>query len=222
MHYVFCRDSSVGEAALVEALTEKLREGSVLWLLSGGSNVGVETRIIDKIDDELTQNLTVMLADERYGVKGHADSNWEQLLAAGFNSKQAYVVDALPANMSLDESAEAYDKAASRAFHAADYVIAQLGIGPDGHVAGILPDSPAAVDTDKFVIGYESDPHQRMTLTFQALQRANAGYVFAFGDNKKQAFENLEQRLTLSEQPAQILKALPEAYVYNDQLGGEV
>ena len=46
-----------------------------------------------------------------------------------------------------------------------------------------------------------------------------AAYVFAFGADKKPALENLLTNIDLIVQPAQILKSLPEAYVYNDQVG---
>jgi hypothetical protein len=46
-----------------------------------------------------------------------------------------------------------------------------------------------------------------------------AAYVFAFGDAKREALQQLrDESLSLDDQPAQIIKQLPEAYVYSDQL----
>ena len=42
-----------------------------------------------RIDYDLSSNLTVALADERFGDYGHPDSNWTQLKVAGFDPKHA-------------------------------------------------------------------------------------------------------------------------------------
>jgi 6-phosphogluconolactonase/glucosamine-6-phosphate isomerase/deaminase len=54
-------------------------------------------------------------------------------------------------------------------------------------------------------------------LTFPALRHITAAYAFAFGNTKQQALSTLKDRsVPPREQPAQILKQLPEAYVYSD------
>jgi 6-phosphogluconolactonase/glucosamine-6-phosphate isomerase/deaminase len=74
-----------GIADLTAHLITELRAGKrVLWLLSGGSNIRAIVEVMDSIDDSLTPNLSLLLADERFGPVGHHDSNWQQLLDAGF------------------------------------------------------------------------------------------------------------------------------------------
>jgi 6-phosphogluconolactonase/glucosamine-6-phosphate isomerase/deaminase len=107
-----------------------------------------------------------------------------------------------------------------QAFSDNKVVIAQLGIGPDGHTAGILPNSVATEPNSRLVVNYVADPYKRLTLSFTALKKVTVAYVLAFGSNKMDALIALQsQNLSLSEQPAQILKQLNEAYVYNDQVG---
>jgi 6-phosphogluconolactonase/glucosamine-6-phosphate isomerase/deaminase len=54
-------------------------------------------------------------------------------------------------------------------------------------------------------------------LTPAALKKVSTAYVFAFGDSKKEALKSLrDQDLPIDKQPAQILKSLPEAYLYTD------
>jgi hypothetical protein len=45
-------------------------------------------------------------------------------------------------------------------------------------------------------------------------------YLLAYGEDKRPALENLKTELPPNQQPAQILKDIAEAYVYNDQVGG--
>jgi 6-phosphogluconolactonase/glucosamine-6-phosphate isomerase/deaminase len=220
MHFILTSDWENGIADLTQRLQNELSGKRVLWLVSGGSNVNGSVRIMGQIPSQLTGKLSVMLADERYGDVGHADSNWAQLLQAGFNPGKATVYPVLQDGLSFDSTIERFDKMANQALAENDLVIAQLGIGPDGHIAGILPDSAAAQESDKLVSGYDGGQYKRLTLTFPALLKINASYTFAFGDAKHQALTNLQTgSLDLAKQPSQVLREIPEAYVYNDQLG---
>jgi len=214
-------DAQAGTAVLAERLGQELSAGKrVLWLLSGGSNIAIEVAIMNTLPPGSQPNLTIML-DERYGPYGHEDSNMQQLQAAGFVQGVATVIPVLtPDNESIEDTAARYQAAAETAFKNADVIIAQLGIGPDGHVSGILPDSPAATATG-LVAGYRTEQFERITFTFDALKACTAAYAFAFGEGKRAQLETLrDKNLPLSTQPAQILKQIPESYVYNDQIGG--
>lgn len=209
-----------GAAAVRDRLVKELKsEHNVLWLVSGGSQIQTNVEIMNEIPDELTKSLTVYLIDERYGDVGHPDSNSKQLEDAGFDHKQARVSYVLSQGLSLEETAEQYALSIGAAFEVADVVIALVGMGPDGHILGILPGSPA-VDSDKLVEYYETEQYKRVTLTARAArEHFDVSYLLAFGDNKRQQLEDLRDKgLAVSEQPAQLMKQLREAYVYNDQI----
>jgi 6-phosphogluconolactonase/glucosamine-6-phosphate isomerase/deaminase len=175
---------------------------------------------MDNIPSELTKNLTVILVDERYGEVGHTESNWAQLMKAGFHSGEAKLLPILESDLNLEQTAKHYNQLATDAFTDNEVVIAQLGIGPDGHIAGILPDSPAAKDTPSMVVGYKSTPYDRLTLSFAGLRKIDAAYTFAFGNTKHHALGTLKSKsLGLTKQPSEILKDISEVYIYNDQFG---
>jgi 6-phosphogluconolactonase/glucosamine-6-phosphate isomerase/deaminase len=223
MKYILTAGWDDGVAALIERLVRELAGGKrVLWLLSGGSNIPTSVQVMDNISDEQSKGLSISLIDERYGEPGHPDSNWAQLLEAGFDGKQATLLPVLADDLDFQAAAKRYGEMIEKAFGDNDAVIAQLGIGPDGHVAGILPGSPAAEATGP-VAAYEAPPLKRLTLTVPMLERLSAAYVFAFGRPKLQALQTLQNEdLDPKEQPAQILKRLKEAYVYSDQVGEHV
>lgn len=207
---------------LLNRLVEELEAGKkVLWLIPGGSNIPLSVKTMRQIPEDLTKNLTIYLTDERYVDVGHPDSNSKQLDDAGFDHKQARVTWVLSEGLSLEETSEQYALSIGAAFEAAETVIAQMGMGADGHICGILPGTPA-VASGALVVGYQTETFTRITLTPKALkQYVGAAYVYAFGEGKKEALSNLLIELPVTEQPAQVLKSLPEAYVYNDQLEGE-
>lgn len=201
-------------------LSQELAQGKqVLWLITGGSNIAVSVAAMVTLKPEHTHKLVIFLADERYGEVNHIDSNAKQLHDAGFQPHEAVFMQPLVPGFSLEETRERYAQASQRAFEHADVIIGQLGIGADGHIAGILPHSPAVTASD-FVTAYQTSTYTRFTLTFNALRQITADYSFVFGADKKATLEQLrDQDLPLAEQPAQLLKELPEVYIFNDQIG---
>ncbi len=214
---------NIAVAPLVSQLKSSLFVAPTLWIISGGSNIPLSVEAMNRIDYDLSANLTVALADERYGPYGHPDSNWTQLKTAGFDPKRAQIIEVLTSdNPSLENTVQNYANAISQAFYENEHRVGQFGMGADGHIAGILPGSPASHETSDLVVGYQSDPFTRITLTFEAIKQLNVAFLIAGGNTKHDQLVKLtSQDAPLSEQPAQIIKQITEAYVYNDQIEGE-
>lgn len=222
MEFIRISDLNTGERALAARLANELSERRVLWLVPGGSNIPISVIVMNSLPKKLQANLTVALTDERYGAPNHLDSNWLQLREAGFRPGVAKIIPVLGNRpMPLGETITAYEKNLKQALDEVDLVIGQFGIGPDGHIAGILPNSSAAIDKN-LVCGYQAPTFTRITLTPAGFKYVDAAYVFAFGDEKLQTLQNLlDKNLPIAKQPSQILKTIEEVYVYNDQIGTE-
>lgn len=200
-------------------ISELQKHDRVLWLICGGSNIGAEVKIMAAIPEALTKKLAIFMTDERYGEVGHVHSNARQLHEAGFQAQDAIFVPMLEPGFSMDETQERYAQALERAIDHANVVIAQFGIGADGHIAGILPNSLATTATG-WIAGYEAPHYTRVTLTFEALRKIDVAYACVFGGDKLDALQRLrDEAVPLADQPSQILKEVPEAYVLNDQIG---
>ena len=223
MKYILTAGWDDGIADLTVRLVRERAEGKkVIWLISGGSNIPATVQIMDNIPTKHTDNLTIMLVDERYGKPGHSQSNWQQLLDAKIEQKHSTHLTILEDGLNEAGTVTKYNSLAKQAFKNNDLVIAQLGIGPDGHIAGLLPGSSSLKAKGALVAGFMSDeepPKYRLTMTFDSLRKIDAAYCFAFGKPKRVAIKNLQDKLSLDEEPAQILKQIPEAYIYNDQIG---
>src|SRR4051794_6675975 len=131
----FIKNSTWAEGVtdLTERLIKELsQDKQVLWLLSGGSNVMASVEVMNNIPLSLSEKLSLLLADERYGPPGHSDSNWQQLVNAGFLPKHAAAWPVLNEAMSFNNTVAKYKELAVECFEKADVVIAQLGIGSDG------------------------------------------------------------------------------------------
>lgn len=192
----------------------------ILWLVSGGSNVALTIRILERLKATNTDNLTLMLSDERFVPSGHTDSNAQKLLEAGLNNFNVKFIPTLQ-DLSLEETRKSYAEEYKKAAEGAE-VVFQLGMGADGHIAGILPNSPA-VNDNGVVAAYQGPDFSRLTLTFPIIGSADWIYVFAFGESKKESLLKLsDQSLSKSELPIQFLRSLPNVFIYNNQIGEQV
>lgn len=222
MKFILTAGWEDGIADLTQCIVKELSAGKkVLWLLSGGSNIPVSIEVMDKISSSLSQNLTISLADERFGKDvDYTESNWTKLIEAGFKAKKATLKPVVIPGQSFDQAVDHYEEIIKQGFADNDVIFAQLGIGEDGHIAGILPGSPASSETKTLVSGYQSQPFLRLTLTFKALKKVDVAYAYAFGSNKHNTLSQLQnENLPPQQQPAQILKQIKKAFLYSDQVG---
>lgn len=211
---------SQGVTDLSTDLVLNLKAGKkILWLICGGSNVSAGVEILNvlkraAIPSEL-QNLTVSLTDERFGPVGHPDSNWKQIVDAGFDFNAVNSIPVLEAK-SLEETVDSYSKNIKVAMQTNDVTIGLFGMGADGHIAGVLPNT-IGVESVEVGCGYVSEKFTRITLTLNTLKGIDSAYLFAFGGSKLEALDSLKNKdISLNEQPAQVLKDIRQAKVYSD------
>jgi 6-phosphogluconolactonase/glucosamine-6-phosphate isomerase/deaminase len=218
---IFLNSNSPAECARI--LAERIgsflaQDKKVLWLLSGGSNINISVLTLDILKEhfplKLKTNLAVSLVDERYGPVGHPDSNWQQLLEADF-SLDEIISEPVLTGLSLEETVQNFSENYKRISTWADVVIGQMGIGLDGHTAGILPESPAVTESG-IACSYEALKYTRISLTLTTIKSINASYAFLIGSTKKLVIYYLRSRdFPYAEMPAQVLKDIPESYVYS-------
>lgn len=195
----------------------------MLWFVSGGSCVPAQVNIMQQLVTSHAElaNLTILPVDERFGAYGHSNSNSEQMRQAGFKPGAATWVDVLEKNLPFDETVDHYSKVVHDAL-CARTVIATLGMGPDGHTAGLLPDSAAIEDTVSTVIGYNWSDYTRMTTGIAPLLKINTVYVLAYGESKQTALTRLRTNTEpLEILPAKLLYDIPSVTVYNDYITTE-
>jgi 6-phosphogluconolactonase len=65
-----------------------------------------------------------------------------------------------------------------------------LGMGPEGHINSLFPDTPAVLETTRMVVAVEDSPKpppQRITLTLPAIQRSREVWLMVAGAGKADA-----------------------------------
>lgn len=120
-------------------------------------------------------------------------------------------------------AAEAYE-AELRKFFGSEppaFDVQLLGLGVEGHVASLFPDSPALKETQKWVMAVEAPvkPPQRLTLTPAVLNRGRNTFFLVAGENKREIVAALraEPDSRPSQYPAGIIRPEGRALWFLDQ-----
>lgn len=219
MHTLVVTNQEGATQAIARGIDRALSSNlKVLWLLSGGSNIGIELEVLTQLAHATPQNLTISLIDERLVPLGHKDSNWSQLRDGGLDDAKATLLPpVIEPGLALDAAAADFSKRLEIATNQANVVIAQFGIGPDGHTAGILPHTPGVHEQTLDVIGYKAKDFKRLTATPAFFKKISLAIVVAMGESKKPVLERMSTTISAEEQPAQLLLGTNELIIYTDQ-----
>ncbi len=193
---------------LADCIRDKLAESkSVLWLVSGGSAMEAAAAARNILGDVSRDSvLHVGLIDERYGPVGHKDSNYQQLLDAGFRTDQLIMHAVLHDGVSRDTCTAEYSQTLQTLFANVGYTIGLFGMGADGHTAGLLPDSPLTHEDTELVGTYTGPDFERISITPAAIRRLDEAVLFAVGQSKWPALQQFLQDGPTDAVPVRILK----------------
>jgi 6-phosphogluconolactonase len=94
----------------------------------------------------------------------------------------------------LDAAALAYEQVLAANAEAGEpapvFDVHLLGMGPEGHVNSLFPDTPAVRETTRLVLGVPDSPKpppKRITLTLPAVQRSREVWLICSGEGKADA-----------------------------------
>lgn len=195
-------------------LLNKHSDSKTLLLVSGGSSIKVSANIASRIDINTSNSVTLGLVDERYGPVGHDSSNWVGLTDSGVNPEMFFAsTQVLDEGTTLENTAEQYADKLQILIDENNYKIALLGMGDDGHIAGMKPRSTLDFDAfmgEDIVVGYRHDDFDRITMAARSLMQMDEIIVFVCGQAKAEVVKKLQADVDqkINEFPAQILKQL--------------
>jgi 6-phosphogluconolactonase len=196
--------ASAAAARTVTRLADAIAaQGHAHLVVTGG---GIGTKVLtaiaaaparDAVDWRLVD---FWWGDERFEAAGDPERNETGARAAlldalGVDQAQVHAVPGPDGPDGDDPDAAAARYAAELAAAAAPgaevpvFDVLMLGIGPEGHVASIFPESPAAHATGSVVAVRNSPkpPPTRISLTFSAIQAAREVWILASGAEKADA-----------------------------------
>ena len=198
-HLVHADADALAAAAAREVadhLNEGIATGGRATLSLTGGSVGVKTAEALARADVDWDRVTIFFGDERFVAADHPDRNDGQLDAALLGSLgDRPTVHRWPARTEQDSDVDA---AAARFLRSLDlpdgdspiFDVTLLGMGPEGHIDSIFPDTPAVAESERLVVGVRDcpkHPAERMTFTLPAVRRSRHVLVVASGEGKAEA-----------------------------------
>ena len=205
---------------IISNLSEKKR---ILFLVSGGSNVVVFKEVLKKLKDQKIDlnNLYISLMDERFGIVGHKDENFQHFIDEKIDLDNLNIYHILR----LDEpnpikTARLFNDWLDNQLQVADIVIGLFGIGADGHTAGIKPRTIATKEKNQLAFYYIGPDFPRITISFKTIRQVDLAVIQANGKEKQLALKNLvsNSKTSLDDEPAQIFSQIQDSLIITDAL----
>src|SRR3989344_1432460 len=184
-------------------LSGKLEEAGradkkVLVLLSGGSAISIFQWLCDYFPNLAIRadNIAFGQIDERFQPVDQSEINSYAIEKSGLTellTSKNIPFYKIPQTGTFREAAFNYDKLLTKLFGNFDYKIAVLGIGRDGHTAGLLRGYKREWDKDMMVTGYENrgEFKYRITITPKVFRMLDYGLITVSGIDKKEMVERI-------------------------------
>ncbi|WP_435745147.1 6-phosphogluconolactonase [Nocardioides sp. SYSU DS0663] len=168
--------------------------------LTGGTFADVVHREVARLAPESAvdwDRVVLWWGDERFVEHSSPDRNAGQARAAfvdavGIPDRNVREVPPADRCDSVEEAAERYAAAldAELGGEGTGFEVVMLGLGPDAHVASLFPGHPALDAAGRSAVAVHDSPKpppQRVTLTYEALNRNRALWFLVSGDGKAEA-----------------------------------
>jgi 6-phosphogluconolactonase len=176
--------------------------GRALIVLTGGGNGTALLRYLGDHGQQVDwSTVHLFWGDERYVPEDDDERNDKQARVALLDHIDipARNVHAMPASdgefgSDLGAAALAYEQVlaanAEPGDPAPNFDVHLLGVGPEGHINSLFPDSAAVRETTRMVVEVDDSPKpppQRITLTLPAVQRSREVWMLVSGSEKADA-----------------------------------
>ena len=203
---IFPDGEALVEAAgsrLVDAIRDAVaaRGRAVIVLTGGGNGIGLLTHLRTQGQQIDWSKVHLFWGDERYVPEDDDERNEKQARAALLDhvdipSSQVHPVAASDGEFGDDLAAAAlaYEQLLAANAEAGEQVpnfdVHLLGMGPEGHINSLFPDTPAVLETTRMVVAVEDcpkPPPRRITLTLPAVQRSREVWLMVSGAGKADA-----------------------------------
>lgn len=167
----------------------KSKKNSFTIGLSGGSTPKITYSLL-KNDIQDLSKIIFWTVDERWVPRDDEYSN-QKMLNSFFADSTAKILEVEYSGLSAERDANNYASKLENNITNFDTVI--LGVGEDGHIASLFPDTVAVNDTENFYVSNEVNilSKWRVTATFKLLKEVDNVYLLVTGNNKKEILKSI-------------------------------
>lgn len=198
---------------VISEILEKYSDFKTALFLSGGST---PKKLYEHIAAEkMIKAGALGQIDERYGEPSHKNSNESMIASTGlieyFESLNIRFYPILQTDVEVENDAQQYDEALRFILKYFPKSVGILGIGEDGHTAGI-PAIPEIVtkmqeDHSSLVDYYEAEKYgARITMNFAALSMLDLIIILVLGQEKREILSQMFKEGSIEDLPARFYK----------------
>lgn len=167
------------------------KQGKFVVALSGGSTPNAIYAALKKMGNRIDwSKVHLFWGDERSVPPNHPDSNYHTAMQAGLKNlpipKQQ--IHRMVAEKDIEIEAEKYEAAIKcERIEPSSFDLVMLGVGEDGHIASLFPNTEALQEKKRWVLANEVPQLKttRMTITYPCIQAAKAVVIYAMGKAKQ-------------------------------------
>lgn len=186
---------------LVDAIKAAIaaRDIATIALTGGGTGIGLLKRVGERAGEIDWSRVHIYWGDERFVPADDDERNEKQAREAlldhvGIPEANVHPMAASDGEFgdAIDAAAEAYSQVLAEAGPdpTPAFDVHLLGMGPEGHVNSLFPDTDAVKETTRFVVGVTDcpkPPPRRITLTLPAVTRSREVWLVVSGEGKADA-----------------------------------
>ena len=182
--------------------------GKFVVALSGGSTPNAIYSSLEKLGSKTDwSRVHLFWGDERAVPPDHPDSNYRAAMNSGLQNlpipdKQ---IHRMIAEKNIEKEAENYEALIRRESTGnASFDLVMLGVGEDGHIASLFPNTAGLHETNRWGIAHEVRQKDtiRMTITYPCIRAAKAVVIYAMGKAKQSIISNVLHSTPTSKWPA--------------------
>jgi 6-phosphogluconolactonase len=167
--------------------------------------------------------IALFTVDERAGVSAAGESHAEMArrILAPVREGQGPRVFAMPAaGPDLEAAAAEYDRVLDRELHGEPLDLAIVGVGEDGHVAGLFAGHPALDELTRVAAVHDAPraPTRRLTMTLSFLVSTTEIWVVALGERKRAIVQAAASRVTGNTPVQLLLRHAGHVTIFTDQV----
>ena len=164
-------------------------DGAFSLGLSGGETPRFAYSIMSETFNNLSQTI-IWTVDDRW-VEAKDDLSNQNLINSYFEPTQAEVLKFDFSGYSPQLDAQNYEKKIKDKIR--NFNVAILGLGQDGHIASLFPNSEATIDKESLYVANEVNikTKWRVTATFKLLGKIDKIFILATGKNKNDILKSV-------------------------------
>jgi 6-phosphogluconolactonase len=206
---------------IAHAFEQRAASGPISCGISGGPAALIFLAALRASQVDWSQ-ITLFTVDERAGISEAGESHADvarRILGPVREGRGPRLFAMSGGGPDLEAAAAEYDRILGRELRDEPLDLAILGVGEDGHIAGLFSGHPALDELTRVVAIHDAPraPYRRLTLSMSFLVSTSDIWVVALGERKRALVQAVARRDATNTPFDLLLRHAPQVTIFTDQ-----